>query len=93
MLLDRLRQAVEATSNALAHFDRTVTVKCEVRLGRALVLAQEIPEAARVLGTAARQARLTPGSRAPPGHCCNPGNTPPVTELDTQLHAHGPPGP
>ncbi|MGH3910292.1 MAG: hypothetical protein ACRDRM_05630, partial [Pseudonocardiaceae bacterium] len=100
VLLDRPRQAVEAASNALAHFDRTnVTryVKCEVRLGRALVLAQEIPEAARVLGTAARQAHLYPQlatelrtTRAllQPWH-----HTHPVTELDTQLHAHGLPVP
>lgn len=33
----------------------------EVRLGRALVLAKEIPEAARVLGSAARHADLSPG--------------------------------
>ncbi|MGH3922224.1 MAG: hypothetical protein ACRDTT_05025, partial [Pseudonocardiaceae bacterium] len=95
VLLDRPRQAVDAASTALTNFDRANVARyamCEVRLGHALVLSQEIPEAARVLGNAASHAHLYPRlttelhtTRAllqPWQH------THPVKELDAQLHAY-----
>jgi hypothetical protein len=96
VLLDRPRQAVDAASNALAHFDRTYVTRyamCEVRLGHALVLSEEIPEAARVLGNAASHAhlypRLTAELRTARALLQPWQHTQPVTELDAQLHAHG----
>lgn len=96
VLLNRPREAVEAASATLAHFDRkyvTQYAKCEVRLGRALVLAKEIPEAARVLGSAARHADLSPrltaelrDIRALLQPCAG---SRPVQDLDSQLHAYG----
>jgi transcriptional regulator with XRE-family HTH domain len=96
VLLDRPRQAVDAARNALTHFDRAKVsryAKCQVRLGHALVLSGEIPEAARVLGSVASQAHLYPHLTAelrttrallqPWQH------TQPVQELDAQLHACG----
>jgi hypothetical protein len=96
VLLDRPRQAVDAASNALVHFDRTYVpryAKCEVRLGHALVLSGEITEAARVLGNAASQAhlypRLTTELRTTRALLQPWQHTHPVKELDTQLHAYG----
>lgn len=96
VLLNRPREAVVAASATLVHFDRkyvTQYAKCEVRLGRALVLAKEIPEAARVLGSAARHADLSPRLTAElrdirallqPWAASRP-----VQDLDTRLHAYG----
>jgi hypothetical protein len=96
-LLGKPRQAVEAATTALTRFDRTLYVHdyahCQVKLGTALVLSQEITEAARVLGEAASLASLSPrlttelhAARA----LMHPwDNTPAVTTLDAQLKTHG----
>jgi transcriptional regulator with XRE-family HTH domain len=96
VLLNRPRQAVDAASNALARFDRTYVGRYalgEVRLGHALVLAGEIPEAVRVLGNAAGQAhlypRLTAELRTTRALLQSWQHTQPVQELDAQLHACG----
>ncbi len=65
-LLTRLgkpQQALDAAQTALTHYDPTYIGRhtlCQVRLGHALVLSQEISEAARVLADAAAQAHLYP---------------------------------
>ncbi|MGH3427570.1 MAG: hypothetical protein ACRDQZ_08380, partial [Mycobacteriales bacterium] len=62
-LLGKPHQAVEAARTALTHFDRTYVrlhALCQVRLGHALVLSNEITEAAHILGEAATQAHLSP---------------------------------
>ncbi|MGH3873409.1 MAG: helix-turn-helix domain-containing protein [Pseudonocardiaceae bacterium] len=96
-LLGKPRQAVEVATNALARFDRTPYVHdyahCEVKLGNALVLAKEIPEAARVLGDAASLARLSPRLTAEL-HATRAlmqpwEGTHAVATLDTQLEAYG----
>jgi len=96
VLLNRPREAVVAASATLARFDQkyvTQYAKCEMRLGRALVLAKEIPEAARVLGSAARHAALSPRlttelrdlrALLQPWAASRP-----VQNLDTQLHTYG----
>ena len=95
--LGRPHDAVEAATNALARYENTPYVHsyalCEVRLGTALVLAEDITEAARVLGEAASLASLSPrlttelhATRA----LMKPwDNTSAVTTLDAQLEAHG----
>ncbi|MBV9140367.1 MAG: hypothetical protein JO115_05535 [Pseudonocardiales bacterium] len=97
LLLGKPRQAVEAAATALARYEHTPYVHsyalCEVKLGTALVLSEEITEAARVLGEAASFASLSPrlttelhAARA----LMKPwDNTPAVTTLDAQLEAHG----
>lgn len=95
-LLGRPKEAVEAASNALARFDRTYVhnyALSEVRLGHALVLSAEIPEAARVLGDAASHANLSPRLTADL-HTARAlmqpwENTPAVTTLDTILKSCG----
>jgi hypothetical protein len=97
ILLDKPRQAVEAATNALARYDNTPYVHyyahCEVRLGKALVLSQEITEAARVLGAAASFAslspRLTAELRASRALMQPWAGTQAVTTLDAQLHERG----
>jgi transcriptional regulator with XRE-family HTH domain len=91
------RQAVEAATNALARYDSTPYVHdyayCEVKLSNALVLSQEITEAAHVLGDAASLASLSPrltaelqATRA----LMQPWeSTQAVTTLDAQLEAYG----
>jgi transcriptional regulator with XRE-family HTH domain len=95
VLLGKPQQAVEAARTALTQFDRTYVrlhALCEIRLGHALVLSQEISEAAQVLGDAAAQAHLSPRLTADlhttralmqPWH-----HTPALKTLDAQLHAH-----
>lgn len=96
VLLNRPRDAVDAAQNALARFDRKYvnqSALCEVRLGRALVLAKEIPEAARLLGNAARHAdhspRLTAELRDIRALLHPWAGSRPVQDLDTQLHTYG----
>lgn len=95
-LLGRPKDAVEAATNARARFNRTFVGsygRCQVRLGHALALSKEIPEAAGVLGDAAGHADLSPrltqelhAARA----LMQPWeNTKPVKTLDTRLQAHG----
>ncbi|MGH3755785.1 MAG: helix-turn-helix domain-containing protein [Pseudonocardiaceae bacterium] len=95
VLLGRPRQAVDAASAALAQFDHTNVARnavFEARLGHALVLAKEIPEAVRVLGSAARHADLSPRLTAELRHIralLQPwANSRPVQDLDTQLHTY-----
>jgi hypothetical protein len=62
-LLGKPHDAVEAALTALARFDCTYGggyAHCQIRLGHALVLSQDIDEAARVLGDAAHYASLSP---------------------------------
>ncbi|MGH3686137.1 MAG: hypothetical protein ACRDRU_06550, partial [Pseudonocardiaceae bacterium] len=96
-LLGKPSQAVEAATNALARLDHTPYVHfyafCEVRLGNALVISKEIPEAARVLGDAASLASLSPRLTAEL-HATRAlmqpwDNTHAVTTLDAQLEAQG----
>ncbi|MGH3834022.1 MAG: hypothetical protein ACRDRS_26890 [Pseudonocardiaceae bacterium] len=66
---------------------------CEVRLGKALVLSQDITEAARVLGDAASFASLSPRLTAEL-HATRAlmqpwAGTQAVTTLDAQLHECG----
>lgn len=65
--LDRPRAAVDAASNALARLDRQpgrrnvqLHAFAKVRLGAALVLSEEVDEAARVLGDVASVAGVNP---------------------------------
>jgi transcriptional regulator with XRE-family HTH domain len=94
-LLGKPKQALDAASTAYAHYDRSYVggyAMCQVRLAHALVLNQEITEAARVLADAASHAHLFPRltqelhtTRA----LMQPwNNTPAVKNLDTQLHAY-----
>ncbi|MGH3866013.1 MAG: helix-turn-helix domain-containing protein [Pseudonocardiaceae bacterium] len=97
ILLGKPRQAIEAATSALARYDNTPYVHsyahCEVRLGKALVLSQEITEAARVLGDAASLASLSPRLTAEL-HAVRAlmqpwENTHAVTTLDAQLEEYG----
>ena len=96
-LLGKPSQAVQAATDALARLERTPYVHfyafCEVGLGNALVLAKEIPEAARVLGDAASLARRSPQFTAEL-HATRAlmrpwDGTQAVTTLDAQLEACG----
>ncbi|MGH3719650.1 MAG: helix-turn-helix domain-containing protein [Pseudonocardiaceae bacterium] len=95
--LGKPRQAVEAATHALARYDRTPYVHgravCEVRLGNALVLSEEITEAARVLGDVARFPSLSPRFTAELQAIralMRPWEgTQAVTTLDAQLEAYG----
>ncbi|MGH3772529.1 MAG: hypothetical protein ACRDRW_14230 [Pseudonocardiaceae bacterium] len=96
-LLGRPQEAVDAASNARARYERTPYVydsaQCELRLGHALVLSQDITEAARVLGDAAGLAHLSPKLTAKL-HTARAlmqpwAGTQAVTTLDAQLHACG----
>jgi tetratricopeptide (TPR) repeat protein len=95
VLLDRPRQAVDTASTALARFDHTNSRYgyYEWQLGHALVLAHDIPEAARMLGNAARHAPLYPmltaELRATRALLHPWQHTQPVKELDAQLHTAG----
>lgn len=98
-LLSRLgkpQQALDAAHIALAHYDPTYIGRytlCQIRLGHALVLSEEINEAACVLAEAASRAHLYPRltqelhtARA----LINPwNNTHAVKTLDDQLHECG----
>lgn len=99
LLLSRLgkpQEALEAASTALAQFDPTYIggyARCQVRLGYALVLSQDITEAARVLGDAAPHAHLYPRLTAE-FHTARAlmqpwQHTQAVTTLDDQLHTYG----
>ncbi|MGH3849495.1 MAG: helix-turn-helix domain-containing protein, partial [Pseudonocardiaceae bacterium] len=96
-LLGKPNQAVQAATDALARYDHTPYVHfyafCEVGLGNALVLAKEIPEAARVLGDAASLAHRSPQFTAEL-HATRAlmrpwDGTQAVTTLDAQLEAYG----
>jgi hypothetical protein len=96
-LLGKPSQAVQAATDALARYDHTPYVHfyafCEVGLGNALVLAKEIPEAARVLGDASSLAHLSPQLTAEL-HATRAlmrpwDRTQAVTTLDAQLEACG----
>lgn len=96
VLLGKRQHAVEAARTALAGFDRTYVrlhAVCEVRLGHALILCNEISEATHVLGNAAPQAHLSPRLTAEL-HAARAllhpwNNTPAVSTLDALLHTHG----
>ncbi|MGH3684853.1 MAG: hypothetical protein ACRDSM_07345 [Pseudonocardiaceae bacterium] len=93
-LLGQPRQAVEAATSALARYEHTPCVHdyahCAVILGTALVLAEEITEAARVLGDAASLSpRLTAELHATRIRMRPWANTHAVTTLDAQLEAYG----
>jgi len=99
LLLARLgkpQEALDAASTALAQYDPTYIggyTRCQVRLGHALILSQDITEAARVLGDAAPQAHLYPRLTAE-FHTARAlmqpwVHTQAVTTLDAQLEACG----
>ena len=95
-LLDKPKEAVEAAIKAKARFDRTYVRSyghCQIRFGHALVLSNEITEAARVLGDAASQAHLSPRLTAEL-HATRAlmqpwENTQAVKTLDAQLESCG----
>lgn len=94
--LGKPKQALDAAQTALAQYDSTYIGRytlCQIRLGHALVLSNEITEAARVLADAASHAHLYPRltqelhaarELMQPWHY-----TPTVKTLDEQLHACG----
>lgn len=98
-LLTRLgkpAEALDAAQTALAQYDPTYIGRytlCQIRLGHALVISQEINEAAHVLTDTATRARLYPrltqelhAARA----LMQPWATAPaIKTLDEQLHACG----
>lgn len=95
-LLDRPTEAVQAALAAQAQYDRRYVGRyalCQVRLGHALALSQDITLAAQVLGEIASQAHLFPrlGTELHTARTLlQPwNNTPPVKTLDDQLHACG----
>ncbi|MGH3818097.1 MAG: hypothetical protein ACRDRE_10125 [Pseudonocardiaceae bacterium] len=64
--LGRPREALDAAQAAAQRFDpsfRGMHARCQVRLATALVLCEEIAEAARVLGAAAGTASASPSPR------------------------------
>ena len=94
-LLNRPHEAVDAASNAQAHYDQTYVggyALCQVRLGTALILSKDINEAARVLGNVATKAhlfpRLTKDLHAARGQLQTWANTHAVKTLDAQLHTY-----
>jgi transcriptional regulator with XRE-family HTH domain len=95
VLLGKRQHAVEAARTALAHFDRTYVrlhAVCEVRLGHALILCNEISEATHVLGNATPHAHLSPRLTAEL-HAARAllhpwNNTPAVKTLDAQLEIY-----
>ncbi|MGH3792599.1 MAG: hypothetical protein ACRDQ9_17755 [Pseudonocardiaceae bacterium] len=96
--LGRPREALEAAQAAAKRFDPSFKgsyTRCQVRLATALVLCEEIGEAARVLGAAASTAstsptpRLTAELRATRAQLQPWQNTHAVKTLDTQLTAYG----
>ena len=96
--LGRPRQAVEAANNSVQRFDQPYGgyyAWCTLRLGNALVLCEEIDEAARVLADAATVASQSPSTRLLEDiHAARTRlqpwqGTPAVTTLDAQLHARG----
>jgi hypothetical protein len=94
-LLGTPKEALDAAITARAQHDRASIrhVLCEVRLGHALVLSEEITEAARVLGDVANQVHLYPrltGEFYAARALMHPWqHTHAVTTLDTHLHACG----
>ena len=94
--LNKPRQAVEAATNAQARYDRTYVggyTHCQIRLGHALVLSQDITEATRVLSDAAHHAHLSPRLTTEL-HTARTmmqpwENTKTVKELDARLEAYG----
>jgi hypothetical protein len=100
--LGRPRQAVAAAQAAIGRFDpllRGLYAHCQVGLVTALVLCEEIDEAARILGTAAGTAsaspspRLTAKLRAARAQLQPWQSRPAVKTLDAQLAACGLLGP
>jgi transcriptional regulator with XRE-family HTH domain len=96
--LGRPREALQAARVALRRFDpsfRNMHARCQVRLVTALVLCEEIDEAARVLGAAAGTAsaspspRLTADLRTARAQLQPWQGTHAVKTLDTQLAAYG----
>ncbi len=100
--LGRPREAVEVAQAAVGRFDpsfRGLYAHCQVRLATALVLCEEIDEAARILGAAAGTAstspspRLTADLRTARARLQPWQGTHAVTTLDAQLAACGLLGP
>ncbi|MGH3885667.1 MAG: hypothetical protein ACRDSZ_03695, partial [Pseudonocardiaceae bacterium] len=100
--LGRPREAVEAAQAAAGRFDpsfRGSYARCQVRLATALVLCEEIGEAARILGAAAGTAsaspspRLTADLRTARARLQPWAGTHAVKTLDAQLAAFGILGP
>ncbi|MGH3695338.1 MAG: helix-turn-helix domain-containing protein [Pseudonocardiaceae bacterium] len=98
-LLTRLgkpAQALDAAQKALAQYDPTYTGRytlCQLRLGHALILSNEISEAASVLADAASHAHLYPRLTAEL-HAARVlmqpwATTPAVKTLDDQLYVRG----
>jgi hypothetical protein len=94
-LLNRPQQAVDAASAAQKHYDQNYVggyALCQIGLGHALVLAQEITEAARILANVATQAHLFPRLETDL-HTARTqlqpwAHTQAVKTLDEQLHAY-----
>lgn len=94
--LGKPQEALDAASTALAQFDPAYVggyALCQVRFAHALALANDITEAARVLGEAAPQAHLYPRLTAE-FHTVRAllqpwAQTEAVTTLDDQLQAYG----
>ncbi|MGH3875316.1 MAG: helix-turn-helix domain-containing protein [Pseudonocardiaceae bacterium] len=100
--LGRPREAVHAAQAAVGRFDpsfRGMHARCQVRLATALVLCEEIGEAARVLGGAASTASASPSPRLVADLRSARAQLQPwqgtyaVTTLDAQLQACGIAGP
>ncbi len=100
--LGRPREAVEAAQAAAGRFDpsfRGSYARCQVRLATALVLCEEIDEAARILGAAAGTASASPSPRLTAELCTARAQLQPwqrtyaVKTLDAQLAACGVVGP
>jgi hypothetical protein len=99
LLLSRLgepEQALDAAQTALAQYDPTYIGRytlCQLRLGHALALSEEISEAARVLANAAAHAhlypRLTQELHAARTLLQPWASTPAVKTLDDQLAVFG----
>lgn len=94
--LGKPKQALDAAQIALAQYDPTYIGRytlCQIRLSHALVLSNEITEAARVLAEAASHAhlypRLTQELHAARKLMQPWRHTPVVKTLDEQLHACG----
>lgn len=96
-LLGRPQQALDAATAAHTQFNRNTYVRmygfCQVRLAHALVLSQEINEAAHILGDAANHAnlstRLTQELHATRKLMQPWATTPSVKTLDDQLMVCG----
>ncbi|MGH3938692.1 MAG: helix-turn-helix domain-containing protein [Pseudonocardiaceae bacterium] len=95
-LLNKPQDAVQAATAAHDHFNRTFAgsyARCHIRLGHALILAKEIPEATHILTQAATLASLGP-RLTQELHTTRTllqpwQHTHPVKTLDDQLHTYG----